>query len=81
MKIALLILILAAVLFVACHTPVTLADSQGREFIRVREASDAGEGIRNAELWQRVGAVGEAHPYYLRLITPDGQPPLFTTAK
>lgn len=81
MKVALLFLLLAAVLFVACNAPVTVTDSQGREFVRVREASDAGDGIRNAELWQRVGAVGEGHPFYLRLITPEGQPPMFTTAQ
>lgn len=81
MKLAIMLLVLAAVLIVACHAPVTLTDSQGREFIRVREASDAGDGIRNAELWQRVGAVGDGFPYSLRLITPEGQPPLFTTAQ
>lgn len=73
-----MLLVLAAVLFVACNAPVTVTDSQGREFIRVRQSSDAGDGIRNAELWQIVGQVGDDHPFYVRLLTPDGQPPMFT---
>ncbi len=81
MKLAVMLLVLAAVVFVACNAPVTVQDSQGREFVRVRESSDAGGGLRNAELWQLVGAVGESHPFYLRLITPEGQPPLFTQAQ
>jgi|GEM_PF-4303374 hypothetical protein len=56
----------------------TLTDAQGREFIRVRPASDAGDGLTNAELWQLVGYVGEEHPYFLKLLTPEGQPTLFT---
>lgn len=80
MKLAVMLLVLAAVVFVACQAPRTLTDSQGREFVRVRAASDAGDGIRNAELWQQVGEVGDAFPFYLRLLTADGQPPMFTRA-
>jgi hypothetical protein len=80
MKLAVMLLVLAAVFFVACLAPRTLMDSQGREFVRVRAASEAGDGIRNAELWQQVGEVGDAFPFYLRLLTPEGQAPLFTRA-
>lgn len=75
------LLLLLAVCLLPFALPVTLVDSQGREFIRVRAASDAGDGLTNAELWQLVGAVGEEHPFYLRLLTQEGQPPMFTLAQ
>lgn len=65
----------------ACRGTVQLADSQGRQFIRVREATEGtAEKPGSAELWQRVGATGPAHPFYLRLLTPKDTPPMFTTA-
>lgn len=74
----LVIVPLAVCLALVWQSVPTMIDGQGREFIRVRAASDAGGGLTNAELWQLVGSVGEEHPYYIKLLTPDGQPPIFT---
>ena len=68
----------AAAFAVTAPGAVTARDSQGVEFVLVREASPHEDGeVFDAELWQRVGAVGPAHPFYLRRLTTAGSPPMF----
>lgn len=58
---------------------VTARDAAGVAFVKVREASPHQDGeVFDAELWQRADAVGPAQPFYLRLLTPAGSPPMFT---
>lgn len=66
-------------LLFGCNKPApTLKDNQGREFVRVREMKPRGDGTSDAELWQLKGKVGAEHPTFLKLLTPEGTPPLFT---
>ena len=75
------LLLLALVVLAACVTAKpTATDSQGRVFVLVREETAFTDGIVNAALWQLRGETGDAFPYYLRLLTPEGQPPMFTRA-
>lgn len=73
-----LILSIFIVILSGCNPKVTVTDSQGRIFEKVREAKTNSNGVIDIELWQIKGKTGHGYPVYIKLLTEQ---PTFTLAQ
>lgn len=78
MRYLILIAIAVIVFLSGCNPKVTVTDTQGRIFEKVREAKTNSNGVIDIELWQIKGKTGHEYPVYIKLLTEQ---PTFTLAQ